>query len=237
VQRLFTEYQKLKALVSVLSGNPPKGHVGRMDGAGAVLIQTAYPAQAEKLGGTLVNYGFEQVRVTHYKKSAREQAQVAEIAASQEEAIIVNAGLEPRFWNPPQTARPRLIFWSPPAGLDDLLVQVFRQSPITQSHSERHHLKALVLHTKEDLEAAHQRLRGNPYLGPGAMSERHQALERYREWVLSDACRLQSLAGYYEGADAGLIPPCGCCDCCLENAADGNPLAIRIRHAARRWVF
>lgn len=238
VQRLFTEYQKLKALISALSGNPPKGHVGRMDGAGAVLIQTAYPAQAEKLGGTLVNYGFEHVRVTHYKKSPREQAQVSEIAGSQADAIIVNAGLEPRFWNPPPEAKPRIVFWSPPAGLDDLLVQVFRQSPMTQgSHGEHHHLKALILHTREDLEAAHHRLRGNPYLGPGALNERHHALGRYREWVLSEACRLQTLAGYYEGADAGLIPPCGRCDCCLESAIEGNSIPRRIRHAVRRWVF
>lgn len=217
VKPLMTEHQKFMYLVDALMGGQGLGKLGRLDSTGAVLIQTAFPAQAEKLGASLIDYGFESVWITHYKKSPQEQAQVLDVANTRLNAIIVNAGSDVRAWMPPSEAAPRLVYWMPPASVDELVMQLFRQLPAMKpGYGESHFMKALILYTKEDFEVTLQRLRHNRALEFAEMHDRVLALKHYRRWILSDECRLQSLVSYYQGSSTIDLPPCGQCDRCIE---------------------
>jgi superfamily II DNA helicase RecQ len=217
VKAVFTEHQKFLWMTHVMSGSPGAGKLGRLDRPGSILIQAAFPAQAEKLGASLIDYGFESVWITHYKKTIQEQVQALEVANSRLHSIVVNAGADMRAWMPPRESSPRIVFWTPPAGVDDLWMQVFRQMPSIQpGYGDEHVMKGLVLYTKEDFQAAIKRLRGNPSLHFSEMHDRLLALKHYRRWVLSEGCRLQTLVSYYQGSSTIEIPPCGHCDRCLE---------------------
>lgn len=231
---LLTEYQKYRVLLKVLSGSPAKGKTGRLDGTGAVLIQTAHPAQAEKLTASLRDYGFESVWALHHKKSPREMAQIAELAGSRLNSVVVNAGVNVRHWQPPSEAKPRVVLWSPPANVDDLFMQVFRQPQELPPGLGKAPLnRALVLYTREDYQAAFDRLQSNHYLEPEELDERAQGLRHFRQWVLSESCRLQSLAAYYHGGVETTLSPCGFCDRCLEARQGGK----FIRRVLKRWFF
>ena len=234
VQCVMTEHQKMAHLVDVLSGSPGPGKQGRLDGPGAVLIQTAHPAQAEKLGATLLDYGFEAVWITHFKKNGTEQARVLEVANSRLNGIIVNAGSDMRAWQPPDEARPRLIFWTPPTSVEDLVTQLFRQTPAhVGAFGEAHFMKALLLYTKEDYLAALKRVQTSRTLEETEAREKLLALRHYRRWVLSETCRLQSLAAFAQGASSIDLPPCGRCDRCqLRRSGRGK----RLPKVVARWV-
>lgn len=237
VKRMMTEHQKFSYMADALAGHPGSGKLGRLDGPGATLIQTAYPAQAEKLGASLLDYGFESVWITHFKKSLREQAHVLDVANTRLNAIIVNAGSDMRAWLPPFEANPRLIFWSPPASVDDLFMQVFRQAQSRQgSYGEQHFMKGLVLYTKEDYQAALRRLQSNKTMDDHEADEKLRVLKHYRRWVLSETCRLQSLAAYYQGSTTIELPPCGTCDRCLEKKA-GKGMGSGWRKWLQRWFY
>lgn len=221
VHCLLTEHQKFMRLTDELSrhGDPPES-------ARRTLIQTASPSQAEKLGASLLDYGFTSVRISHTQKMPEEQTD----ALTQANSILVNAGGDIRYWFPTGKIAPHLIFWSPPAGLDDFLMQVFRLSPSTQTGSayggppDREEigllLHALVLYTKEDFLLALRRIQNNPHLDEEELQARIQALQRYRQWILSEECRLRTLKAFYFDEDgtaevAGDMPSCGRCDRCL----------------------
>jgi superfamily II DNA helicase RecQ len=239
VQCFMTEHQKFSHMVDVLSGSPGAGKQGRLDGPGAVLIQTAYPAQAEKLGATLMDYGFDAVWITHFKKNGSEQARVLEIANTRLNAIVVNAGSDMRSWQPPDEARPRVIFWTPPTSVEDLFMQVFRQGQASPSaYGEAHFMKALVLYTKEDFQAALKRVQTSRALGDGEAREKISALRHYRRWVLSDPCRLQSLVANFQGASTIEMAPCGKCDRCQERRRSTNRRQSNlIQRLIQRWFF
>jgi len=239
VQRLMTEHQKLTSLVDILSGSPGIGRQGRLDNPGAVLVQTAYPAQAEKLGATLLDYGFDSVWITHFKKPATEQARVLEIANTRLNAIIINAGSDMRAWQPPDEAQPRLVFWTPPASVEDLFMQVFRHSPASPtSYGEAHFMKALVLYTKEDFHAAAKRIQNSHALSEHEAREKILALKHFRRWVLSEHCRLQSLVSQYQGSSTVEVPPCGKCDRCLDRGRQKRSWLPRsLNRLVQQWMF
>jgi superfamily II DNA helicase RecQ len=237
VKTLFTEHQKFALLADSLSGSPGPGKLGRLDGTGSVLIQTAYPAQAEKLGASLLDYGFESVWITHFKKSPQEQAQAQEIANTRLNTIIVNAGTDMRAWMPPRESSPRVVFWTPPAGVDDLFVQIFRQLTTSQAgYDPSHGMKAMLLHTKEDYHMAMQRLRASQSLDFTEMHDRLLALKHYRRWLFSEGCRLQTLVAYYEGSTQIEVPPCERCDRCQE-ARYARSRFTPVRRLVQRWLF
>lgn len=236
--RLLTEHQKFTYLTDKLAGSPGKGKLGRLDGSGSVLIQAAYPAQAEKLGASLLDYGFESVWITHFKKTPKEQAQILEIANTRMNAIVVNAGSDTRYWSPPPEASPRLVFWTPPASVEDVFMQVFRQTQSIQAgYGERHFMKGLIFHTKEDFQAGLKRLRHSRALDTGEIQNKTQALKHYRRWVLSEECRLQSLAAYYQGASMIDLPPCGVCDRCQAKTGQLAGSESVVQKLLKRWVF
>jgi hypothetical protein len=238
VRQLVTENQKFDTLVETLSGSPGPGKLGRLDTVGSVLIQTAYPAQAEKLGASLLDYGFESVWISHFKKSPREQAHVLDIVNTRMDAIVVNAGSDMRYWQPPYETTPRLVFWSPPASVEDLFLQVFRQPQGTQTtYSEPHYMKGLVLYTKEDYHAAITRVQSNRYLDDKEVRERIRALRHFRKWILSENCRLQSLAAYYQGATMIEVPPCGKCDRCLGRRQQEKFPHRTLKKLIQRWLY
>jgi superfamily II DNA helicase RecQ len=239
VQTHVTEHQKFDNLVNVLSGNPGIGKQGRLDIHGSVLIQTAYPAQAEKLGATLLDHGFESVHITHFKKNSAEQARVLEIANTRQNAIIVNAGSDMRSWQPPEETRQRLIFWTPPISLEDLFVQVFRHTTATPStYESTHFMKALVLYTKEDFQAAIKRVQHSRTLDDGEMREKIHALKQFRRWVLSEPCRLHSLAALFQGAHSLEVLACGKCDRCLERRMGKKVwLPKPLGQLVQKWMF
>ncbi len=246
VKCLFSEAQKYHTLVNLLSGSPSPGKTGRLDGFGAVLIQTAFPAQAEKLGASLIDYGFDPVFVVHHKKPEKDQLQALEAANALPNSIIVNAGVEMRHWDPPAEAVSRVVFWTPPLGVDDLIVQTFReqqkreprearesmaqQTPDAPEHPRR---QGLVFHTREDFQDALKRLQFSRKLDLNEIQEHMTALKHYRCWILSDGCRLQSLAAYLQGTSTIEVPSCGCCDRCTEKQTAWPVL----RRWLRRWCF
>jgi len=239
VKPFVTEHQKFENLVDVLSGNPGIGKQGRLDEPGSVVIQTAYPAQAEKLGATLLDYGFECVWITHFKKNGSEQARVLEIANSHPNAIIVNAGSDLRSWQPPDEARPRLIFWTPPTSVEDMFVQIFRHTNLTPTDSrDARFMKALVLYTKEDFQAAMKRVQQSRSLDDAEAREKILALKHFRRWVLSEPCRLQSLAALFQSVSSLDVPPCGKCDRCLEKRQGKKQwLPKSLGKLVRNWMF
>jgi superfamily II DNA helicase RecQ len=238
VRMLMTEHQKFEYLVETLSGNPEPGKQGRLDKTGSVLIQAAYPAQAEKLGASLLDYGFESVWITHFKKSSKEQAHVLDVVASRLDTVVVNAGSDMRHWSPPYEAAPRMVFWSPPASVDDLFLQVFRQTANMQTgYAEPHFMKGLVLYTKEDFQAAVKRLQANRHLDDEELRERMRALKHFRKWVLSESCRLQTLAAYYQGSSTIEIPPCGQCDRCRQQKYAQRFGRRTFHQFMQRWFY
>lgn len=238
VKRLLTEHQKFISLTDNLSGSPGKGKLGKLHETGSTLIQAAYPAQAEKLGASLLDYGFESVWITHFKKSPKEQAQILDIANTRLNAIVVNAGSDMRYWSPPQEARPRLVFWTPPASVEDVFMQVFRQAQSMQAGYGRQHLmKGIIFHTKEDYQASLKRLRYSRVLDEAEVLSKNQTLKHYRHWVLSEDCRLQSLAAYYQGASVIELPPCGACDRCQANQGKASTREPVLRKLLKRWIF
>lgn len=238
VQMAMTEHQKFNTLVDVLSGSPGAGKQGRLDGPGAVLIQTAYPAQAEKLGATLLDYGFDAVWITHFKKSGSEQARVLETANTKANVIIVNAGSDMRAWQPPDDARLRIIFWTPPTSVEDMFVQVFRHVSFSPAAPQGQPMKALVLYTKEDFQAAVKRVQGSRTLGDDEIREKLIALKQFRRWVLSESCRLQSLVAHFQGSRSENVQPCGKCDRCQEQRSGKKPLLPKsLSQLVQHWMF
>ncbi len=234
VQCVLTEQQKFSHLVEALTGSSQLGKPVRLDSPGAVLIQTAHPAQAEKLGATLLDYGFDSVWITHFKKNGAEQARVLEVANSRLNGIIVNAGSDMRGWQPPTEACPRLIFWAPPTSVEDLVMQLFRQMPTNVGgFGEAHFMKALLLYTKEDYQAALKRVQTSRTLEELEIREKLLALRHYRRWVLSETCRLQSLAAFVQGASSIDLPPCGRCDRCQSRRPGRGK---RLPKVVERWV-
>jgi hypothetical protein len=238
VQCFMTEHQKFSHMVDVLTGSPGAGKQGRLDGPGSVLIQTAYPAQAEKLGATLMDYGFDAVWITHFKKNGSEQARVLDIANTRLNAIVVNAGSDMRAWQPPDESRPRLVFWTPPTSVEDMFIQIFRQ---TQAHpgayGEAHFMKALLLYTKEDYQVALKRVQTSRNLDDGEAREKIMALRYYRRWILSETCRLQSLVAHVQGASTIEVPPCGKCDRCQERKKGKSNRPNALSRLIQRWFF
>ncbi|WP_373532316.1 hypothetical protein [Vampirovibrio sp.] len=238
VLRLLTEHQKFMALTDKLSGSPGKGKLGKLDGAGATLIQTAYPAQAEKLGASLLDYGFDSVWITHFKKTPKEQAQILEMANTRLNAIVVNAGSDTRYWSPSPESNPRLVFWTPPASVEDVFMQVFRQTQSMQAaYGQQHVMKGLIFHTKEDYQASLKRLRYSRALDEAEVQSKSHALKHYRHWALSENCRLQSLAAYYQGASVIELPPCRVCDRCQANQGKAVASEPVFRKLIKHWIF
>lgn len=238
VRRLFTEHQKFNALAEQLAGNPGRGKLGRLDGPGSVLIQVAYPAQAEKLGASLLDYGFESIWISHFKKTSREQAQILDIANTRLNTIVINAGSDMRYWAPPYEAKPRMVFWTPPLSVEDVFMQIFRQTQGLQAgYDEQHRVKGLVFHTKEDFQATLKRIQYSRALDGAEAQEKLRALKHYRRWVLSEDCRLQSLAAYYQGVSMVEIPPCGICDRCRAKAGRRTGEEAVLPKLLKHWMY
>lgn len=235
VKRLFTEHQKMSSLINFLSGSSESDQErlpGRLDNPGAVWIQTAFPAQAEKIGSALQDYGFESVYVTHFKKSAREQVKVLDIASVRSNAIVVNAGGELRAWTPPMGASPKLVFWNPPANLDEMVMQVFRQ-PSDKAFLEASPIKVRIYYTREDFQSALLQLKPRHTSELAEPSEKLWALRCYREWVLSETCRLQSLDAHLQGSKTSELAPCGRCDRCTEV----QDLRWKLQRFLQNWLY
>ncbi len=238
VRRLFTEHQKFSYLTDKLAGSPGKGKLGRLDGSGSVLIQVAYPAQAEKLGASLLDYGFESVWITHFKKTPKEQVHILDIANTRLNAIVVNAGSDMRYWSPPYESRPRVVFWTPPLSVEDVFMQIFRQTQGLQTgYDEQHRVKGLIFHTKEDFQAALKRVQYSRTLDGGEIQEKTRALKHYRRWVLSEECRLQSLVAYYQGVSMIELPPCGLCDRCQAKTGRQTGEEAIVPKLLKHWLF
>jgi ATP-dependent DNA helicase RecQ len=240
VAPLFTEHQKFTHLVNQLSGSPGKGKLGRLHEPGVSWIQTAYPAQAEKLGASLLDYGFESVGITHYKKTPREQSRILTMANTQANAVVVSAGSDLRYWVPDLALKPRLVLWTPPVSVDELLMQVFRYPTRGRTDSSLEGqplMQCLVYHTKEDYLAGLKRLQSSHSLSAEEVYTKTQSLKQYRRWVLSRGCRWLSLIAYFQGTTQIKVGPCGRCDQCLASArgrkGDWSCLPRLLKH----WIF
>ncbi|WP_303673928.1 hypothetical protein [Vampirovibrio chlorellavorus] len=240
VAPLFTEYQKFTHLVNQLSGSPGRGRLGRLHQPGVSWIQTAYPAQAEKLGASLLDYGFESVGITHYKKTPREQARVLERANTDPNTVVVSAGSDLRYWTPDSALKPRLVFWTPPVSVDEILAQVFRYPVWGRTDSARQGqstMHGLVYHTKEDYLAGLKRLQYSHSLSAEEVYAKTQSLKQYRRWVLSKGCRLLSLIAYLQGASRVQGAPCGRCDQCLASTRGWQGGWHRLPRWIQQWIF
>jgi hypothetical protein len=137
VERLWSEHQKFSRLTGILAGSPGRGRLGKLERTGPVLIQTAFPAQAEKLGASLLDYGFQSLAITHTRQSPKEQHDAMAIAATQANSIVVNGGVPAESWLPRREAKPRIVYWMPPAGLEELFANVFRYLPSLNERPNR----------------------------------------------------------------------------------------------------
>ncbi len=240
VAPLFTEHQKFTHLVNQLSGSPGRGKLGRLHEPGVSWIQTAYPAQAEKLGASLLDYGFDSVGITHYKKTPREQARVLEMANTCANTVVVSAGSDLRYWMPDSALKPRLVFWTPPVSVDEILAQVFRYPAWGRTDSSRQgqfSMQGLVYHTKEDYLAGLKRLQYSHSLSAEEVYAKTQSLKQYRRWVLSQGCRLLSLIAYLHGTTQIKIGPCGRCDQCVGSTRGWKGDWSRLPRVLKQWIF
>lgn len=232
VKRLFSEHQKFSGLVGFLSGKSNGNKMGRLDEPGATLIQATFPAQAEKLGASLLDYGFESVSVSHFKKSGKEQSKAITIANAKAHHILVNAGGDVRYWSPPAGLEAKVVYWSPPLSMDAMLIQMLRQ-PTGQRGAEISRLRARVYHTREDFLAAVRRFKSERVIDIPATGDRLQALRLYREWVLSEDCRLRSLEYYLYGAQRVSMESCGRCDRCTE----AHNARWKMQRFLQNWLY
>lgn len=237
VKRLWSERGKFQWLTDALAGYPGRGRLGNLERTGSVLIQTGAPSQAEKLGASLIDYGFQSVRIIHTRQSTQEQQQALSIARFRPDTIVVNGGADTQGWLPPQgnapdEAEPKIVHWMPPGSLDELFMTLFRHMPEENASRRTKSLQSLILYTKEDFNLALQRLRHNRRLDFTAMHDRSLALKRYRRWTLSEGCRLKNLLAWRQGQDVAGVPPCGHCDQCLSPDRL-YPLYKLLRH----WLF
>ena len=233
VKRLFSEHQKFMSLVSFLSGSVGSRKMGRLDTPGTVMIQTALPVQAEKLGASLINYGFESVHITHFKKSQREQSQAIHRANTQPNVIVVNAGTSNlRAWMPSPQWDSKLIYWNPPSSLDELWMHAFRQ-PSEKQALGMQPFRVRLYHTREDFMVAMNRFKLKQLLETPEMIESMKNLKLYRNWVLDTQCRLQSAVAYSQGASVLEMPPCGRCDRCTET----HDFRWKVQETFKNWLY
>jgi ATP-dependent DNA helicase RecQ len=232
VKKLFSEHQKFSDLVGFLSDSQGQGSLGRLDEPGSVIIQTAFPVQAEKLSASLSDYGFESVLATHFKKPPREQAKAIEFLNERPNSIVISAGTDIRAWMPPMHVTPKLVFWTPPPNLDSLFMQVFRQ-PAEKRFLDAKPLKARLYYTKEDFTTALRPFRPEVAGDSREAAEKLQALRKYRHWVLDETCRLQSAAAYLQGTSPYQTDLCGHCDRCLEV----HNLRWKLQQTFQNWLY
>jgi hypothetical protein len=237
VKRLWSEQGKFQRLTDALAGYPGRGRLGNLERTGPVLIQAGAPPQAEKLGASLIDYGFQSVRIVHARQSAQEQQDALAVARLRPDTIVVNGGVQPQDWLPPRRSaqdgvRAKIVYWMPPTGLDELFATLFRHLSEESVADPAGNLQSLILYTKEDFHRALHRLRYDRKLDFTTLHERSLALKRYRRWILSEGCRLQTLFIWHQGSEPAVIPPCGHCDYCLSPSRP-HPFFQLVR----RWFF
>ncbi len=198
-------------------------------------------------------------------------------ASTQQNSIVVNGGVDAELWMPRRESKPRIVYWMPPAGLEDLFTTVFRhlpalnERPLSNKRSGKNiqaaplwnedtedvefeeddlypelspfAMQGIVLYTREDFQRVMNRLRrqrsgqeGQP-VDFTALHERILALKQYRQWVLSQQCRLQTLLACYQPEEAEAIAPCGHCDRCLANEHSRHTTFDALSNLIRPWIF
>lgn len=221
VRFLVNERQKFRALMHELSRRSREAE------SGPVLVQVGHPAEAEKLANALERAGVEPVWTVSDRQDSREVAAIAQMVRHRPRSVIVSAGVDFRHLQPDAFQHLRLIGWSTPAGLDELLASATRHarepgSGITET---------LMLHVRDDYNMALDRLYAERQAGSTTLEERGGALQHYRRWLFSEACRLQTLVAYYQGTSSVSVPPCGGCDRCLPNEATW------LQKTLKHWLY
>lgn len=232
VRRLMTEHQKFRYLVHHLSGQPQRGMMGRIYEPGSVLILTRDTGSCEQLALALSNHGYEGVYSYHGQKEDPEKLAIERIFATEPNRIIVQSGYDADRLTQPENLPLKIIFWHPPASVEEAYGQMARAC--RPDHGE---VEGWFLYTREDYEISLKRtqlLGTSRYaVSAGFLDRRLQGLKRYRRWVLSESCRLQSLVAFAQGADRVSLPPCGRCDRCREP----NTFPNRIRRLFKYWLY
>jgi len=123
---LWSEHQKFERLIAYLSGNPVPGRIGHLHKQNPVLIQAGDAAQSEKLGASLVDYGFESVYIVNRRQSLHRQQHAWQLAQEKPDAIIVNGNQSSQDWKPSHGLSRQVIYWRPPNSLDSLTASLFR---------------------------------------------------------------------------------------------------------------
>jgi|GEM_PF-2153962 len=123
---LWSEHQKFEQLIAYLSGHPIQGRIGHLHKHNPVLIQAGDAAQSEKLGASLIDYGFESVHIVNRRQSLHRQQHAWQLAQEKPDTIIVNGNHSSQDWKPSHGLSRQVIYWRPPISLDSLTATLFR---------------------------------------------------------------------------------------------------------------
>ncbi len=221
VRFLVSEAQKLRVLTRYLAEPSPGGRPR------PVIVHTAHPAEAEKLAAILAGAGLDPVWSVNSRQNPSDVAAVAQVLAHRPHAVVVSAGEDFRHWQALPDTELRVVYWSPPASMDELLATLARTAP----SGGPARVEGLILHTRDDYYLALDRLLASPHESGRSQEEKAAALQQYRRWLFSAECRLQTLVAYYQGTRSVELPPCGGCDCCRPRRESW------LQKALRRWLY
>lgn len=221
VRFLMNEGQKFKALVRYLAEPSPGGRPR------PVIVQTAHPAEAEKLAAALARAGLDPVWSVNSRQDPAEVAAIAGVMSRRPHAVVVSSGEDFRRWQAPPDAELRVVYWSTPGSLDEVLAAMARIGP----DSGPARVEGLILHTRDDYYTALDRLLASPLESGRSQEDKAAALQHYRRWLFSAECRLQTLVAYYQGTSSVEVPPCGGCDRCRPRRESW------LQKTLRRWLY
>lgn len=229
-QLALTERQKFNALCRTLAGVVGKGNMGGLFRVGSALIRARDARSANALLTRLHRVGFESLFAYHDRLPSAERERVAHAYATQRNAIVVAHGPCDRMLLPPPQDASKILYWQFPVSLEEALAQLFQVR-----ENESRAVEGVIFYTRDDYQEALSRAQWAQAPTPGAQAlktARIQSIRLARQWLLSDACRVQGLlrrALPEWGDDAG---PCGLCDVCASHARGGF-----LRGALRHWLY
>lgn len=210
---LMTEHQKFRRLIRLLTGPvSKKGHMGSILMPGSVLIKTSSVRIAEKLAKSLVHYGLEDVLLHTTRMTPEELLNVERTFQTTPNTIVVSNGYDTQPFIPPAAEAMKVIFWQPPAGVEDVCTETFRRvyEPVPAEETKPlPPVEGTILYTREDYQLHRSRLGEDE-------TEQLLALDRFRRWVLSGSCRKQSIVAYVFPDHVAEVAACGRCDRCVR---------------------
>ena len=199
--RCVTEHQKAKTLLkAVKKADTASAQTGPM------IVIAADARSVEAVARLLENARYGDVRTLQPGMAFEERASTEAWFAQAENPLLITTE-----YAAPVFRGGSIFYWQPPASVASFTGQIFA------AHIELDPaVQVTLLYTKEDHQFQLSRWRRLSESSPEEAQARVLALKRYRQWVLSQSCRRQTLAAYLSDRILAEVTPCGVCDRCVQ---------------------